>query len=270
MVDIIQGIGPDQFSLYGAIPNWYRVESVLRVEVMDGGLGGFRLVEERVAEPYVRDYDIHHDDDPAAWAATFDTSHWGMFVASDGEQAVGGATVALDSPVYPMDHFQRQDLAVLWDIRVHPGQKGRGIGAKLFQYAADWARGKGYGQLGVETDSANVPACRFYLRQGCTLGAIHRFGYIACPEVTHNAMLLWYFDLSPERNRQLPESINSAYEGEDDSTEFSRLGKMRHRQALAPGSHCLNAVLGVSERFGWGLTLAAHGEGLRWLPAEFG
>jgi len=42
------------------------------------------------------------------------------------------------------------------------------------------------------------------------------------------------------------------------------------RQVLAPGTHNLAAVLGMSEGFGWGLTLAAHGAGLRWLPAELG
>jgi len=42
------------------------------------------------------------------------------------------------------------------------------------------------------------------------------------------------------------------------------------RQVLPPGKHCLAAELRVSEAFGWGLALAAHGEGLRWLPVEFG
>jgi hypothetical protein len=42
------------------------------------------------------------------------------------------------------------------------------------------------------------------------------------------------------------------------------------QRALAPGTHCLAAVLGASELFGWGLALAAYGEGLRWLPVELG
>jgi ribosomal protein S18 acetylase RimI-like enzyme len=192
----IQEIGSDQFPRYDAIPNRYEVRSIFRVEAIDGGLGGFRLAEERVAEPYVRDYDSHGDDNPAAWSTDFDLGRWGIFLAIDGaERAVGGAAVALNASVYPMDRFQRRDLAVLWDIRVHPDDRGRGVGSKLFRYAADWARRRGYGQLGLETDSANVPACRFYRRQGCELGAIHRFGYAGVPEVAHNAMLLWYLDL---------------------------------------------------------------------------
>jgi streptothricin acetyltransferase len=192
----IQGISADQYPRYGAIPNSYRVTSVFRVEVIGGGLDGFRLVEEHLAEPYVRDYNSAGDDNPAAWSADFDLARWGIFLAIDDRgRPVGGAAVAVDAPVYPMDRFQRQDLAVLWDIRVHPDHRGRGIGSRLFNHAANWARLKGYGQLGLETDSANVAACRFYRRQGCELGAIHRFGYIGVPEVADTAMLLWYLDL---------------------------------------------------------------------------
>ena len=48
------------------------------------------------------------------------------------------------------------------------------------------------------------------------------------------------------------------------------LGMQSLRQELAPGTHSLAAALRVSEPFGWGLALTAHGEGLRWLPAELG
>ena len=191
----IQAIGVDLFPLYDAIPNWFRVESVFRVEVIGGGLGGFRLVEEEVAEPFIKGYDSQDDDKPTAWAASYDVSQWGIFLAREGDRAVGGAAVAVDAPVYPLDRFQRRDLAVLWDIRVHPDERGRGVGRELFRHAVAWSRRKGFGQLGLETQSVNVPACRFYARQGCELGAIHRFGYAGCPEVAHEAMLLWYLDL---------------------------------------------------------------------------
>ena len=187
----IQTIGVEDFTLYDAIPNHFEVRTVFQVMALDGGLGGLQLVEQPV-EPYIKYYD---SDGPTAWAEEFDLHTWGIFVALDDEKPVGGATVALNAQVYPMDHFQRKDLAVLWDIRVYPDARGRGIGARLFRHAVDWARSQGYGQLGLETQSVNVPACRFYARQGCTLGAIHRFGYAGVPDVAHEAMLLWYLDL---------------------------------------------------------------------------
>jgi len=191
----IQEIDAHLFPCYGAVPNWFLVTSVFRVELIDGGLGGFRLVEEQVDEPFIKDYNGRNGDNPSSWAARFDLSQWGIFLATEGDRPVGGAAVAIGTPVYPMDRFQRQDLAVLWDIRVHPEDRGQGIGSRLFQHVADWSRREGWGQLGMETSSVNVPACHFYAGQGCELGAIHRYGYTACPEVAHEAMLLWYLEL---------------------------------------------------------------------------
>jgi len=88
----------------------------------------------------------------------------------------------------------RTDLAVLWDIRVSPDRRGKGIGTQLFRRAADWARERGCGELKVETQNINVRACRFYAGQGCRLGAIHRHAYRE-EHVAHETMLLWYLDL---------------------------------------------------------------------------
>ena len=190
---VVREISADQYPLYDAVPNWFRVESMLRVEVAGGGLGGLKLVEEPVAKPFTKDFG--DDDRPTCWAAEFALSRWGILLAADGDRPVGGAAVAVDAPVYPLDRFQRKDLAVLWDIRVDPDYRGRGIGSLLFDRAADWARQNGWAQLGLETSSVNVLACRFYAGKGCELGAIHRYGYAGVPEVAHEAMLLWYFDL---------------------------------------------------------------------------
>jgi phage shock protein A len=84
---------------------------------------------------------------------------------------------------------RRADLAVLWDLRVAPALRGRGVGAALFRAAEAWALARGASWLKIETQNVNVPACRFYARRGCTLGAIHRFAYPALPE---EAQLLWY------------------------------------------------------------------------------
>lgn len=192
---VIEEIGAELYALYDGIAAWYTVESAFRVEVVDRGLGGFRLVEEKVPTPYIKDYDDQGQDRPSAWARTYDLSRWGILLAREDGRPVGGAAVAVDAPVYPLDRFQRQDLAVLWDIRVEPSERGRGIGRALFRSAAAWARERGYGQLGLETQNVNVGACRLYAGEGCELGAIHRYGYIGCAEVAHEAMLLWYLEL---------------------------------------------------------------------------
>ena len=194
-VEVVQ-TDENQLFRYERIPIRFWVASMFRVEAFANGLGGLCLVEERVDPPYVKDYDalLEGRESPSHWPSLFDLSHWGCFLALAGEQDIGAAAVAVDTPGVHMLEA-RSDLAVLWDIRVHPDARGHGIGRLLFRQAVDWARGKGCHQLKVETQNVNVGACRFYARQGCRLGSIHRYAYAACPEVAHEAMLLWYLDL---------------------------------------------------------------------------
>ena len=86
----------------------------------------------------------------------------------------------------------RDDLAALWDLRVHPDHRRRGVGRRLFDRAAAWARAKGCRQLRVETQNINVPACKFYAKQGCYLGAVQYGAYPAYPA---EVQLFWYLDL---------------------------------------------------------------------------
>jgi len=191
----ITQMGPDGLALYGSVPIAFRVESVLQVHAVDGGLGGLALWETPVDAPYVKDYDARgpEPERPPNWARHFDVSNWAFFIAFDGGNAVGAATVAFDTPGVRMLEG-RSDLAVLWDIRVHPDRRGQGIGTALFERAAAWARERGCRELKIETQNINVRACRFYAARGCRLGAIVRNAYSE-PDIAHEAMLLWYLDL---------------------------------------------------------------------------
>ena len=190
-------IGADRLPDYAEIPISFDVDSVLRVKAIDGGLGGFLLVEEPVCPPYFKDYDRQAPEGERVidWPTRFDTQNWGFFLATEAERNVGGAAVAFDAPGVNMLEG-RKDLAVLWDIRVHPENRGQGIGSQLFRYAVEWARERGCKQLKIETQNVNVRACRFYTGQGCTLGAIHRYGYAGHPDVADEVMLLWYLKLA--------------------------------------------------------------------------
>ena len=189
----IEQIAPDSLAEYAAIPIEYTVESVLRVESVDHGLGGFRFIEEKVP-PYVKDYDSHESEAPLSWLDQFDLSQWGIFLARQGDTFVGGATVAVDAPTMAW-LGDPKEVVMLWDFRVHPEHRGCGIGSGLFQHAARWARSQGYKQLKLDTQNVNVPACRFYAQQGCELGGIVRDAFTGHPDIAHEVMLLWYLTL---------------------------------------------------------------------------
>jgi GNAT superfamily N-acetyltransferase len=178
---------------YGRVPIAFVVDRVLDCAVVGDGLGGIALVERPVALPWTKDYDRDAGEAPARWRERFDVSRWGFLLARAGGEPVGGAVIAVDTPAVRMLEGRR-DLAVLWDLRVVPERRGTGLGRRLFAAAERWAAARGCTWLKIETQQINVRACRFYARQGCTLGAIHRFAYPALPD---EIQLLWYKRLAP-------------------------------------------------------------------------
>jgi GNAT superfamily N-acetyltransferase len=184
-------VNKETLDRYCAIPSYFEVDSKLDVQVLDDGFAGVIFNEQKVAKPYTKYYG--ETEEPFSWL-NFDTSTWMIFLEYEGKTLVGGLTIACKTPELRMLNG-REDLADVWDIRVHPDYRHRGIGTKLFTKAVTWARSKGYKQLCVETQNVNVRACRFYLKQGCTLGAINRYAYYANPAVKNEVQLIWFMDL---------------------------------------------------------------------------
>ena len=187
-------VGKDDLAEYCLVPIAFEVRTVLSIERRGGGLGGLVLREETVAEPYVKDYDGSEEGGPERWPSRFDVANWGFFIGYEDDSPVCAATLAYDTPEVHM-LGGRRDLAVLWDIRVAPGRRHSGIGTEIFARSAGWARARGARQMKIETQNVNVPACRFYLKMGCSLGEINMHAYAADPQVAHEVMLVWYLDL---------------------------------------------------------------------------
>ena len=181
----------DHLPAHGLISIAFEVRSILELTVADAGLGGFILCERELSAPYLKDYDSTGESRPDNWNQCFDIANWVLHSAWIEGQRAGGLVTAFRTPGLDMLE-RRNDLAVIWDLRVSPALRGRGVGAALFTAAQAWARAQGCRQLKVETQNVNVPACRFYARRGCTLGGIHRFAY---PELPAEVQLLWYKDI---------------------------------------------------------------------------
>jgi GNAT superfamily N-acetyltransferase len=190
----VHEITSGELAEYASVSIAYEVRTVLQPRQIDNGLGGIRLVEEPLEEPYVKDYDSYKDGAPHRWLQRFDIRNWGFLVARDEKQAVGAAALAYDTPGV-LAGEGRRDLTILWDIRVQLGMRGRGIGKILFDHAVEWTRKKGCKRMKIESQNVNVPACRFYAKQGCELGNIDCYGYVGSPQVAHEVMLVWYYDL---------------------------------------------------------------------------
>ncbi|MDB5034262.1 MAG: acetyl-transferase [Chlorobi bacterium] len=178
---------------YASIPIAFTVGTVLDVTVEDDGAPRFVLSERRISQPYLKDYDAIGGEHPGTWEERFDLSSWGMIAAYRAGMRVGGAVIAFNTAGVDMLEG-RDDLAVLWDIRVAPDARGTGVGSALFRAVEQWAVARSCGEIKVETQNINVPACRFYARQGCVLRKIDREAYAGLPD---EVQLLWYKDLLP-------------------------------------------------------------------------
>ena len=182
---------PEILPEYEKVSIAFSVETLFRVELVEKGLSGVKLFEEKLENPYIKDYDTYAEDKPTNWAKRFDLSNWTFFSAFDDDRRIGGAAMAWKTPeVFMLE--EREDLACLWDLRVAPEYRGKKIGQQLFAYSLDWARGKGCRLFKVETQNTNVPACRFYVSQGCHLGAFNLHAY---PENLNEVQLIWYRNL---------------------------------------------------------------------------
>lgn len=168
------------------IPMVFTVERIYDVHAGDGP-ELFRLSERVIDRPYVKDYDQITGAGPSDWASWYDIHRWGFLQLRSAGQLLGGALIAFDTPGVDLLE-RRQDVAALWDIRVAPAMRRQGLGAMLFQAVEEWSRVRHCVMLKVETQNNNVPACRFYQRQRCSLSGVN-FG--AYPEFPDEVQLIW-------------------------------------------------------------------------------
>lgn len=180
------------FALYDSVTQNVDVRSVYQVRHVDGGLGGL-LLEETPVAPYVKD--LSQYERATEYEQHFDISTWRFYMAFDGETPIGALTLA--GPTEGMNMLSgREDACVLWDIRVADGWKHQGVGQRLFDMAAAHAREAGYRQMIIECQNNNVPACRFYRKQGAVLGKVDMYAYYAEPDIRDEVQFVWYLDLN--------------------------------------------------------------------------
>lgn len=178
----------DCLDIYDRIPMRLTVTRVLRVSKFGRGLEGIRYEFDEIdVEPYVIDFD--EGESTTRWAKDFNTTNWAIFMAYDGEIPVGGTVVAAKTPEIRMLDG-RDDITVLWDIRVHESYKHQGIGQQLFKLACDWSKKNDYRKMKIECQNTNLPACKFYEKQGAELSVINENAY-----GTDEVMFLWYIAL---------------------------------------------------------------------------
>ena len=166
----------EDLSRYLEIPSQFEAKSVLDVHENHEGLS---FVERRIPKPFRKDYDSI--ENPERWIQEFDVSRWAMFSAYRAGEHVGGAIAAFQS--VGVDLLEgRDDLVVVWDIRVAPTATRTGVGSALLADVEGWARNRHCCELKVETQNTNVAACKFYRNSGFSLVEANHGMYLDLPE----------------------------------------------------------------------------------------
>ena len=159
-----------------------------------------------VSTSWHKDYDAVPDNDPASWPTRFDIRQWIFLSAWAGTERVGGA-IAVADPTAVALTGGRPTAAVLWDLRVAPAFRRRGVGRQLLSTAEAAVRAERFRALDVETQDINVAACRLYSECGYDLIAVIRDAY---PDARGEAKLVWSKRLVSELEDRLTDVENSS------------------------------------------------------------
>lgn len=179
------------FELYDKVAMNVDVRSEYKVERIDNGLGGF-IIQETQVKPYIKDLSKY--ERATEYENEFDITNWRFYMAFDGDTPVGAMTVAGKTEGLNM-LSGRNDACVLWDIRVADAYKHNGIGQKLLDMGINGAKNDGYCQMIIECQNNNVPACRFYRKQGAVLSKIDMYAYYSDLEIRNEIQFVWYLDI---------------------------------------------------------------------------
>lgn len=190
MIDVRE-VDRSFFPEYDKVSQNVDIRSEYRVSRIDGGLGGM-IFEEVPVTPRVKDLSVY--ERAMEYEEMFDISTWRFYMAFDGELPVGAMTVAgTTEGLYML--AGRKDACVLWDIRVADEYKHTGIGQRLLDMGIQNARADGYKLMIIECQNDNVPACRFYKKQGAQLSRVDMHAYSSEPGLEDEVQFIWYLDL---------------------------------------------------------------------------
>jgi len=82
-------------------------------------------------------------------------------------------------------------FAYVEELIVDTEFRGKGVGRALMNRAIEWAKGRNFPGLTLETQDNNVPACRFYEKCGFVLGGFDLCAYKNLDNASEIA-LYWY------------------------------------------------------------------------------
>ena len=155
----------------------FTVDSRLALRAKDG------KIEHEIVP--VAPYEKQYPPDTADYSAYINDENKAIFLAYAGDELAGQLRI--------LKHWNA--YAYVDDIAIKARFRGQGVGRVLIQHAIEWARGRGFPGLMLETQDVNVAACCLYESCGFELGGFDRYLYKGLHPGTEEVALYWYFIL---------------------------------------------------------------------------
>lgn len=162
--------------------------TALRVERLGSGLeAGWRLVECPLPEPFDKGHAYDFDANEQAAIRRRLRRGNGLHLVVEWRGRIAGLL-----EVTPQEW---NSTAWVWNLMLDRAIRRQGIGRELFARAVNWARQQGYRALVFETQTNNVPACKFYLALGCRLDGLRETLYHNDDLARGEVALFWTYPL---------------------------------------------------------------------------
>lgn len=187
---LIRAMQPEDIPHLAEIRPGFTSNSVLRVEKTGEGIEvGWRLVETKLDIPFEKghsyDFDTHEQHNIAQRLAKPDSLEEVVVNTATGKIA-GVLDVAIE---------EWRRVAWIWNIMLDIETRGRGIGRKLIEHTIDWALQRHLRAVMLETQTNNVPACKFYAQMGFQLVGINDAFYTNHDVERDEIALFWNYPL---------------------------------------------------------------------------
>lgn len=164
-------------------------ETILAVEKVVEGLNvTWRLVERPLTEPLHKVEGYIVDEQDVAEVRTRLVEGDGLYlVAQDGPRLVG---------LLDMEREAWRDTAVIWNILIDKEYRREGLGREFIRRAIAWGHSHDLRALTLETQTCNVPACRFYQAMGFQICGIDDHFYTNHDIARSEVALFWWYELN--------------------------------------------------------------------------
>jgi ribosomal protein S18 acetylase RimI-like enzyme len=94
-----------------------------------------------------------------------------------------------------------RNAARVWNIGIDSAYRRRGLGRELMSRALAWARSENLRAVWLETQTNNLPACRFYQAMGFELCGIDDHFYSNDDMGVKEVAIFWWHELQPPFSR---------------------------------------------------------------------